>query len=1538
VPEEVPKAPAIRGVATRRPRFRVKFSQEDFDHQGDGTAWLIDSGANVILVPRASDLIVRTSRVKVTLDTAGGKTSATRCWVKTPVGVRRGLAADVDMYILPMWMISENGSFMWRGKKPRAFFNGREFNLTLKNNTPVLIEGKPNVHGAPEQALDRRCDSTGCLVSVDAGASAGGCRSSIESAAAANAKTTPMQKKGLVWETMGKVFVVSGSLSRQPAGSVDHSTEDDVVLRDASDSQTKGGGALRGTPSGDDGGLRATSKPTDASKNPLDDPAWVEQQKAQVMAAGEWNAAVGIPPEHFLDHLPAHPDCPFCKRGKITYAPARNRVEQVPGESKIGQRYFADLVGPWPKAIRGENTLLLILESKHRLSFLFPLRSKAPSGVKHSLSVVRRICEAIGKELGEELGVGEVWILTTDQGGEFAGVEEYIADAGGAWVPVPKGRHVAPAERLARTATEGIRTFLAAAGLPATFWAFAAIAWCIAQLRKHEGWRKAAEKNGWPIEPKVFGELVLTKLPEGCDEGAPRGTEVARPCAFLGHSLLSKRAATLMYLASNGSYHTTTTDRGGVATVGRNEFGLPRMAFHKVYSDLKLISIPCDEFGEDAPNLAVEPGIVDGRLLQPAKRPTTGPGWVRPYSTCPACRGTKRGHTFEGRGTACCRWSGLDRSKLAWLRAEGKPLEEETVEELIELAARKSRSGMLWARVKQQFSESVREIEDEDDDEHRVFKAIIGSDLQGESDAETRAPTESASSDDEASHIDSSKVCAAAIDGGPIFRRWEDAQVLVAKRLVESFGKSRTDGYEEARVAWKKLHKNRRAQARRTVRAIRRVQKTEADAQRHVEGEVVRVAQQVGVEQLMSELNASMLDEADRAEALKVKANKEGAAAETIAAAAQAEHDTRARVRIEQEVINATNECSPCAADAHVYLTKSCTKDQRNSAAGVQCRVDEAKKVEDKGTFGRVATKSQILRTAPDATVSRLHMLCSIKHAEKEESLQKYKGRLVLAGNAITRLMDNKQVFPEGADLGLFGEVTSLAGFRSVVWHSVRNGYQLGSADIANAYLNTKWPDSAAEHWLRIDRSTYEAMSPQLRAKIDAAGGIDVAFVKMDRCLYGHPVSGHAWIEELIEWLKGQGWSTLQGTPAVLTRGKSRLAVYVDDLIHAGPSVEASQFWSEVKAKYDISFQGECSEFLGVKVSVGKNSKGRFAKFSMTEYIDKIVQEFPGVVRKADTPMSDELRDAHKRQVTTPPVHVLKVIGKLLWVARCCRPDISFAVSRLASLAARWGDDCETQMRRVVGYLSKTSNDGLLYRYGGGTLITRIYADASWAAPRSQSGAILVEESEDGASLAALDWTSVKQSITADSSGASEIIAAHTAIRVHIAQACAFGVSSLVEVYTDNSTVVRIAEKGTSQQLAWLQMKPIAVRMGLLQDFVNLGIAKVKPVRTDRQKGDGFTKALDRVKLVQWRRLIGLGKMCSELDVSPPLQSQIQPKTPQGKVVGDTGETKTLAKVMAMMEATMAVAKGRQCSRGGVQKVRGGAPSTWAGTPPAFPL
>ena len=61
-----------------------------------------------------------------------------------------------------------------------------------------------------------------------------------------------------------------------------------------------------------------------------------------------------------------------------------------------------------------------------------------------------------------------------------------------------------------------------------------------------------------------------------------------------------------------------------------------------------------------------------------------------------------------------------------------------------------------------------------------------------------------------------------------------------------------------------------------------------------------------------------------------------------------------------------------------------------------------------------------------------------------------------------------------------------------------------------------------------------------------------------------------------------------------------------------------------------------------------------------------------------------------------------------------------------------------------------------------------IYTDASWHCPRSQSGGCLcIGQNIEGKfrSLALLDYSSNKQGITADSSAASELIAAQSPLK-----------------------------------------------------------------------------------------------------------------------------------------------------------------------------
>ncbi len=66
--------------------------------------------------------------------------------------------------------------------------------------------------------------------------------------------------------------------------------------------------------------------------------------------------------------------------------------------------------------------------------------------------------------------------------------------------------------------------------------------------------------------------------------------------------------------------------------------------------------------------------------------------------------------------------------------------------------------------------------------------------------------------------------------------------------------------------------------------------------------------------------------------------------------------------------------------------------------------------------------------------------------------------------------------------------------------------------------------------------------------------------LRMRKCLYGHPLSGHIWIEVCLQYLKEQGWKSCPGNRAVLRKGKTMICVYVDDVCAAGPPEELEDF------------------------------------------------------------------------------------------------------------------------------------------------------------------------------------------------------------------------------------------------------------------------------------------------------------------------------------------------------------------------------------------
>jgi len=573
-----------------------------------------------------------------------------------------------------------------------------------------------------------------------------------------------------------------------------------------------------------------------------------------------------------------------------------------------------------------------------------------------------------------------------------------------------------------------------------------------------------------------------------------------------------------------------------------------------------------------------------------------------------------------------------------------------------------------------------------------------------------------------------------------------------------------------------------------------------------------------------------------------------------------------------------------------VYITRPLSAEERKGAAAGAME-KEASKVEKKGAFGDPVLASSVT----EGTWSGIAMLGYVKNAESP-SLSEYKGRLVVLGDRIWDVWTGRMQEVTGAAYGMVGEVANLAAFRSCCIQAAVKGYVLRSCDVKTAYLNAEWADRIPTHYVKFDEKTLASMSPEFRQKVQVLGGARNVLVPLRRALYGHPLAGFMWQEVFEQHLESAGWRRVEGLPALFKRGECMLVSYVDDVCIAGPDGEVNEAFRELEQKYDLSSLGPTERFIGIRVTQKKHK----IELDLEEYLEDMVnkaEEYWGNCVKVDTPLANENesplegeRDANGAEVCQR--HVAWFVGKLLWAARTTRPDVSFAASGLASRASRQDENFKSDMLRMIGYLKKHRGKRLELGTGSGhephALVVQLYSDASWRSPRSQSGGCIVIESvregEENELVGTVDWLSKRQSVCADSSGASELIAAHTCMRTframaHPVQVCLGLRHEPPTVWIDNSSVIRVAKTGgRKSDLSWLSVKPLGLRVGVLYDAICLGIIQVGWCPTDVQRADLFTKAFARVKLGAVETLVGLkeGRMSDDEQSLPVVyQSRI---------------------------------------------------------------
>ena len=430
-----------------------------------------------------------------------------------------------------------------------------------------------------------------------------------------------------------------------------------------------------------------------------------------------------------------------------------------------------------------------------------------------------------------------------------------------------------------------------------------------------------------------------------------------------------------------------------------------------------------------------------------------------------------------------------------------------------------------------------------------------------------------------------------------------------------------------------------------------------------------------------------------------------------------------------------------------------------------------------------------------------------------------------------------------------------LESFRTILHIAATLKWDLQHVDVKTAFLHGVLPDT-------------ETMFMEQPPGFEAPGK-ETWVMKLMKSLYGMKQASRVWNQTFDKVVKKLGFERLACEWCVYRRESSTgtiiFAVHVDDIVSAASSpAENDLFKSQLKQHWEINDLGPAKFALGIAIS--RDDDAKTISISQSALIDRVVEQFgQSEAHSVDTPMVAGLQLRRPDRTVPTPSHIIEwaertpyrsLVGSLMYIARGTRPDIAYAVSRLASYLDCYRPEHWQAAVRVLRYL-KGTRDLQLTLGGQGPLQLVGYSDSDYAncpdSSRSVSGHCFTLGS------AMISWSSRKQRIVADSSCYAEYIALHDSAReVIFLRQLLDGLhllpSRATPVHCDNNAASILSE----DHVFHARVKHIRVKYHVIREMVENGEVAVTRIRSSDNTADILTKPLARPDFLRLRHGLGL--------------------------------------------------------------------------------
>ena len=450
-------------------------------------------------------------------------------------------------------------------------------------------------------------------------------------------------------------------------------------------------------------------------------------------------------------------------------------------------------------------------------------------------------------------------------------------------------------------------------------------------------------------------------------------------------------------------------------------------------------------------------------------------------------------------------------------------------------------------------------------------------------------------------------------------------------------------------------------------------------------------------------------------------------------------------------------------------------------------------------------------------------------------NVERYKARLVAKGFKQREGIDYDEVF---------APVSKYTTLRALLALAASQDLEIHQLDIKTAFLNGELEE---EVWIQQPPG-YETSDSGMACHLH-------------KTLYGLKQAPRAWHAKLRQELEAIGFHPSAADPALFIKpgaNPTLLLTYVDDILVVSRSISAV---NDTKARICATFEardlGAATCFLGM--SIHRNRSAHTITLIQDRLTTDLLNKYGMTECKTLTvPLSTATKLTKEGELLdTSTIGYSQLIGSLMYLSVCTRPDISQAVGALARYMANPTVTHWQVAKGILRYSAGTASFGITLGGNGSTL--EAYCDADYAGDietrRSTTGYVFILNG------GAISWSSRLQPTVAVSTTEAEYMAAAYSIKEGLWLRTLLRDLGMeigtITICADNQSAIKLLKNPVFS----MRSKHIDIIYHFARERVALKDIAFKYISTDEMIADALTKPLPAGKFSYCRDGMGMKQL-----------------------------------------------------------------------------